>query len=812
MILCSGAQIAKTNAEEKDGAAASELFYDFDKFKGLTQDIPDTGNRGNSTSSGMDSLVTSIITLLKHKCPISDDLLILALEYSKTSKNDKLLNQLCQALSQVLQQCLDKQYQCPETKSFDYFWFKEYLLNSNIWLCSIGKKSITNSSSSINDDDDSKEEQKQQRQTPSHHKLLYHTIARNVVTEALVKQKEFIWESVENESKTNKDIWNGILNFNPKLKSNTSLRQDTITNGIESQVKNEDIYPSVPLMDNNSNFDVFNEYDTKVYLTKCLVFAHRMNPKFQQDAQEFFNQYSKGQSKQFSGFFQAAPVKLYQRCVVKSQTDYSLNRFPRCAHILDLLRCAMIFDTANDMLTALNLFGKCFGNGNNKNRSSIIDIVRVKNGFKNILNWKNMNDSEYCDIKFNVIVKDEINNECQVAEVQFLLDWLLKAKKIGHKLYGVVRNEEYIINVNDLIDNDLDYGKYKSKIMSLVKNKNVNHFGKEMMLRPNYLLSIIHNEMEDEESYSGDFGIRPILYYTSNSVNHSLKMFDYCLASIFHFGIDILGTIANNDKLASTTSKTADNEKENTLNTVSSLDPNTSVNTTQAAPGDEFLTKYFNFKDNKSTMFQQMFWGLDTRGMRYDKRKCATIYKLIDTIMKSNYFKGMSEKSVKQSIVTQSIIYYCCHSRAYDYLQLLLKYHEKNVNIFKISVPYGIYGLGETTYPLEILISGKTWGEESRLEAGYPPDKYTFDQWLDLVLFHVFRKTKIKFKAKRIAEAYYQCVTEKEKYDWLVNQRKSKFQKLFYQYAKETEQLKQVNEKLAKMSEKIQLVDPDVSS
>ena len=60
-----------------------------------------------------------------------------------------------------------------------------------------------------------------------------------------------------------------------------------------------------------------------------------------------------------------------------------------------------------------------------------------------------------------------------IVEIRFLLKWLLKAKKLGHKLYNVARRKEFIDSVTkhyyDLTENKNNYNK---EMHGLVIRKN----------------------------------------------------------------------------------------------------------------------------------------------------------------------------------------------------------------------------------------------------------------------------------------------------------------------------------------------------
>ena len=78
-----------------------------------------------------------------------------------------------------------------------------------------------------------------------------------------------------------------------------------------------------------------------------------------------------------------------------------------------------MFDTLTAFIDKVNK-GDC---------ECVTEIIRIKNSFSGVLNWKSFKDCQYVDLKLNVIVHDKDRNVSIVGEVQWLLKWLLKAKK-----------------------------------------------------------------------------------------------------------------------------------------------------------------------------------------------------------------------------------------------------------------------------------------------------------------------------------------------------------------------------------------------
>ena len=153
----------------------------------------------------------------------------------------------------------------------------------------------------------------------------------------------------------------------------------------------------------------------------ALAFSHAENKRFQSEIWRIF-------ADDRNKVIQNAPVKTFGRCQVKSNTDYSFESYPNGACIVDLMRCSITFKDSVSLLNGLNCFVDAV---NNKKSECLVEIVRIKNGFSDISNWESFEDAEYCDIKLNVIYLNEMKTEAQIVEIQFLLESLLKAKKIG---------------------------------------------------------------------------------------------------------------------------------------------------------------------------------------------------------------------------------------------------------------------------------------------------------------------------------------------------------------------------------------------
>ena len=626
--------------------------------------------------SFLNAIVKGVLFLLNKKTVVSEDLLILSFEYCRMLQehytDSEMLVEFIQVLNNCVQDCLDSSKSYPvtdtnyHTKIYKYHWFKSYLLQSNLWLCKYDSKNR-------------KEEHSDDEVKQNEDNLLYFHIARKGIEKALYHQKEYIWENVENEEKLDSKSWNELLRFGTESdnsykhlssKNCVSIRQDKIEHGIVSNISKEDIYTSLPMVD-GSDYDIFNEANNKMYLTQCLIFAHKMNNKFQNDIKNIFSNINQVYKKEFANenkrkiyHVANAPVKLYARCVIKSVTDYANEAFPSSSAIVDLLRASVTFESSKDMLYFLKAFINMINNNNKKENKenkenelySVIKVIRIKNGFSNMRNWKNINDADYCDIKLNIIIYDKKSNTSVIGELQFLTKFLLVAKKKGHKLYGIVRRQEFIQSINNMVlSDDKNYEQYKTKIDNLIKTENVNYLIKEMIWKPNIICSFIH----DDGSFLSVFLAR--IGETNPNKFENQKFSKLYFALLLHFGENILG-----------------------------YDPSTDTsNGSKESEGRKFFQKYFNFDDPSTTI------AIDYRTKHfmgfYGKNKDK--YSVIEYFLNHKCFDGLSQ----QSIVYRELLYFCARFNDYQYMKLLIKYKNKCKKIFEVGINWensGYYNIG----------------------------------------------------------------------------------------------------------------------
>ena len=151
----------------------------------------------------------------------------------------------------------------------------------------------------------------------------------------------------------------------------------------------------------------------------------------------------------------------------------------------------MTYEDSESLLIGLNSFVKQI---NDNKIDCFKAILRCKNGFQNVLTWKTFEDAEYCDLKLNLLFCSRNNDkiESQIVEVQFLLKFLLKAKKLGHKYYGIKRRKIFIDSVSNMAYyNESDYSTYRNKILTLINDENINQLSKQLFIKPNIILSMM---------------------------------------------------------------------------------------------------------------------------------------------------------------------------------------------------------------------------------------------------------------------------------------------------------------------------------
>lgn len=291
----------------------------------------------------LDGILSMVLKFIESKVTICDELLIICLEYANCVNNNEFVAKLLDCVRQCLEDNHGSIY-----KLRNYLYFKQFLLNrydvecfalvycfcvdyihcndgkiknhteySNIW---IGKDLVN-----------------------GNNKLLFDYI-NEMVDQLLIKQRQYIWDNVQNEEKSDCENFTKLCQFNINVDGSMTLRQDCIPNGIQSLKQEKDIYLTNLRLDQydrrrdyvKDEYDILSEFNTKVYLTQCLTFAHENNGYFQNEMKKYF-------AKDSNCVYSKASVKLYDRCLIKSNTDYSDSDYPSVACLLGMCFIIIIF-------------------------------------------------------------------------------------------------------------------------------------------------------------------------------------------------------------------------------------------------------------------------------------------------------------------------------------------------------------------------------------------------------------------------------------------------------------------------------------
>ena len=64
---------------------------------------------------------------------------------------------------------------------------------------------------------------------------------------------------------------------------------------------------------------------------------------------------------------------------------------------------------------------------------------------------------------------------------------------MGHKYYAIKRKDVFIESIKDVLyNNSYDYGKYKTKVLTFIKDNDINSISQSLFIRPNVIFSIFN--------------------------------------------------------------------------------------------------------------------------------------------------------------------------------------------------------------------------------------------------------------------------------------------------------------------------------
>ena len=217
-------------------------------------------------------------------------------------------------------------------------------------------------------------------------------------------------------------------------------------------------------------------------------------------------------------------------------------------------------------------------------------------------------------------------------------------------VYSIVRQSDYVYNIaNQVYKIDNNYKNYKFKINKLIENNDVNNLTK-------------------------------LLYTITQKFSSNNKFILLFLNCLFHFSLIILNET---------------NDKKNL-----------------------FLQKYFNFNHcNYPIIYNNYFFGINTSTINSnndnndnDSNDTNNVkLNIIETIMKQDYFDGLSQIESSDTQNSGNILYYCINENCFEYLSLISNYFDKNFFLFK----NGINFYGSLEHPLLLLLQSNKMNNNS---------------------------------------------------------------------------------------------------
>ena len=178
-----------------------------------------------------------------------------------------------------------------------------------------------------------------------------------------------------------------------------------------------------------------------------------------------------------------AAINTQERCMELCDTTYDFKLLPNAANVLDFILDSIKFNNSQQMLHDIKHFEKFVNNNGKSCNHCMISIVKCTNNF-NSSEQQNVFtpiDYKYWDIKFNCFV--------MINEVQFVLSWMLGAKRMCHKFKLIENQTNYISTVYDRVIQDREFER---AIEHIIIECEYDSFVKYMLFFENKLLSMLN--------------------------------------------------------------------------------------------------------------------------------------------------------------------------------------------------------------------------------------------------------------------------------------------------------------------------------
>uniref|UniRef100_A0A7S0TEL7 Uncharacterized protein n=1 Tax=Elphidium margaritaceum TaxID=933848 RepID=A0A7S0TEL7_9EUKA len=313
-----------------------------------------------------------------------------------------LENSLMMAWKANEEQCKDfvlracKQVLSAPIKPDEFAWFKQYVLPSSLWMLS------------------SKDG-----------RFMYEAMMEVVEKQSvcIVQSMDSVYAHLQSHPK-----WNALM----AIKEESEVdRQDHESVGL---LRDDGIRGVADLKQSDDDLETF--VDSQVAVTALTLAAKRIDREFQHYMEKVMGHF---------GDVKAGPMKKVERCLSKMENDYFDASYPKCAKLLDLVRCSVTFNTLEQLLVGYEALM-----ADTADSQTCIKMARVKNGFLD-----QEYEGGYRDIKVNVMFQSAKKPELKmIVEVQLILGQYLNEKKRIHKLYSIAREKTYFEMVTQSSAND----------------------------------------------------------------------------------------------------------------------------------------------------------------------------------------------------------------------------------------------------------------------------------------------------------------------------------------------------------------------
>ena len=259
--------------------------------------------------------------------------------------------------------------------------------------------------------------------------IMYQELIK-MVDGMLDKQGDILYNNI-NEEKTNQaEIFDDMVTFSEFIANDS----DALSIGLRQDNENLLTFPntfkfmnssgngnSAKIMKNISKYKLRDFCDSRIYLSSLIIVANTLNESFHDSVQNMVK-HSKIDGCEFRG----GPIKQLSRAQAKAESDYSMNPFPTSSHIIDLVRCTLVYNDCKCLMDGMNSIKNMIEKQADGKNGCIKKILRIKNMFLQNKQLFGGNEwlKQYNDIKWNVLI--EKNGSSMIGEIQFMLKIILK--------------------------------------------------------------------------------------------------------------------------------------------------------------------------------------------------------------------------------------------------------------------------------------------------------------------------------------------------------------------------------------------------